>query len=44
MSDTLVDGKIEKAAIYLSEYSSLSFDINRVPVPAPVPPPIECVN
>lgn len=38
---TLGDGKTEKLFIILSGYSSLIFEIKRVPKPDPVPPPKE---
>ena len=43
MSDTLGDGTTEKVSMILSGYSSLTFEIKRVPIPEPVPPPKECV-
>merc|ERR1712093_138987 len=43
VSDTLGDGNTENVAIILSGYSSLIFEINKVPIPDPVPPPNECV-
>jgi len=41
VSETLGDGKIENVAMILSGYSSLIFEIKRVPIPDPVPPPME---
>jgi len=41
VSDTFGDGTIEKVSIILSGYSSLIFEIKRVPIPEPVPPPKE---
>merc|ERR1719424_2427376 len=43
VSDTFGDGTIEKVIITRSGYSSRIFEINKVPMPAPVPPPSECV-
>ncbi|KAK2996089.1 hypothetical protein RJ640_025992 [Escallonia rubra] len=39
MSETLGDGNTEKVSIIRSGYSSLIFEIKRVPIPEPVPPP-----
>jgi len=44
VSETLGEGITEKVIIYLSGYSSLIFEIRRVPIPDPVPPPRECVT
>jgi hypothetical protein len=41
VSDTFGDGKTEKVNIILSGYSSLIFEMSRVPIPEPVPPPRE---
>jgi len=41
VSETFGDGTIEKVSIILSGYSSLTFEINKVPIPDPVPPPNE---
>ncbi|PKI41205.1 hypothetical protein CRG98_038421 [Punica granatum] len=41
VSETLGDGNTEKVSIILSGYSSLIFEIKRVPIPEPVPPPSE---
>lgn len=41
VSDTLGDGKTENVSIILSGYSSLIFEMSRVPIPDPVPPPSE---
>lgn len=41
VSDTFGDGTTEKVSIILSGYSSLTFEIKRVPIPDPVPPPNE---
>jgi len=43
VSETFGDGTIEKVSIILSGYSSLTFEINKVPIPDPVPPPNEWV-
>ena len=43
VSDTLGLGTTEYVHIILSGYSSLIFEIRSVPIPAPVPPPRECV-
>merc|ERR1719473_1870291 len=43
VSDTFGDGTIEKVIITRSGYSSRILEIKRVPIPAPVPPPKECV-
>jgi len=40
---TLGEGMTEKVHIIRSGYSSLIFEINSVPIPAPVPPPREWV-
>nr|GMC50308.1 hypothetical protein Iba_chr01bCG15780 [Ipomoea batatas] len=39
VSETLGEGKTENVSIILSGYSSLIFEIKRVPMPDPVPPP-----
>merc|ERR1712023_595707 len=44
VSDTLGDGTTEKVSITRSGYSSRIFEIRRVPMPAPVPPPREWVS
>jgi len=44
VSDTFGDGMTEKVAMILSGYSSLIFEIRRVPIPDPVPPPREWVT
>jgi hypothetical protein len=44
VSETFGEGITEKVTIYLSGYSSLIFEIKRVPIPDPVPPPRECVT
>jgi hypothetical protein len=41
VSDTLGLGTTEYVHIILSGYSSRIFEIKRVPIPAPVPPPSE---
>lgn len=41
---TLGDGTTENEAIILSGYSSRIFDMSKVPIPEPVPPPRECVS
>ena len=41
VSDTLGDGKTENVSIIRSGYSSLILEINKVPIPEPVPPPRE---
>jgi len=43
VSDTFGDGKTENVYIILSGYSYLILEINKVPIPDPVPPPNECV-
>jgi hypothetical protein len=43
VSDTLGDGTTEKVSIILSGYSSRTFEISKVPIPEPVPPPNEWV-
>lgn len=43
VSETFGDGTIEKVSMILSGYSSLTFEINKVPIPDPVPPPNEWV-
>lgn len=43
MSETFGLGTTEYVHIIRSGYSSLIFEINRVPIPAPVPPPNEWV-
>ena len=43
VSDTLGEGTTEKVSIILSGYSSLTLEINKVPIPDPVPPPKEWV-
>jgi hypothetical protein len=44
VSETFGEGITEKVTIYLSGYSSLIFEISKVPIPDPVPPPRECVT
>ena len=44
MSDTFGDGTTLNVFMILSGYSSLIFEIRRVPIPEPVPPPKECVS
>lgn len=41
VSDTFGEGKTENVSIILSGYSSLTLEINKVPIPDPVPPPKE---
>ena len=41
---TLGDGITLNVFIILSGYSSLIFDMSKVPIPDPVPPPRECAN
>jgi len=41
VSETFGDGTMEKVSMILSGYSSLTFEINKVPIPDPVPPPKE---
>ena len=41
VSETLGDGNTEKVSIILSGYSSLIFEMSKVPIPEPVPPPSE---
>ena len=43
VSETLGDGTTEYVAIILSGYSSRILEINKVPIPEPVPPPREWV-
>merc|ERR1719377_243685 len=43
VSDTFGDGTIENVNITRSGYSSRILEIRSVPIPAPVPPPRECV-
>lgn len=43
VSETFGDGTTENVAIIRSGYSSRILLIKRVPIPAPVPPPRECV-
>ena len=43
VSDTLGLGTTEYVAIIRSGYSSRILEMRRVPIPAPVPPPNECV-
>merc|ERR1719181_1262487 len=43
VSDTFGDGTIENVSITRSGYSSRILEIRSVPMPAPVPPPRECV-
>ena len=43
VSDTFGDGHTEYVDITRSGYSSRIFEMRRVPMPAPVPPPSECV-
>merc|ERR1719174_2679357 len=44
VSDTFGDGTMENVSITRSGYSSRIFEISRVPIPAPVPPPREWLN
>ncbi|PAV88954.1 hypothetical protein WR25_22764 [Diploscapter pachys] len=44
VSDTLGEGTTENDAMMRSGYSSRIFEISRVPIPDPVPPPREWVN
>merc|ERR1719506_2030780 len=39
VSDTFGDGKTENVVITRSGYSSRIFEMSRVPIPEPVPPP-----
>merc|ERR1719333_1575858 len=41
VSETLGDGITEKVSMMRSGYSSRIFEISRVPIPEPVPPPSE---
>ena len=41
VSETFGDGTTEKVSMILSGYYSLIFEIRRVPIPDPVPPPNE---
>jgi len=41
VSETLGEGTTEKVYMILSGYYSLTFEIKRVPIPDPVPPPKE---
>lgn len=43
MSETFGDGTTEKVSMILSGYYSLIFEMRRVPIPDPVPPPNEWV-
>jgi len=43
VSETFGDGTTEKVSMILSGYSSLTLEINKVPMPEPVPPPNEWV-
>merc|ERR1719407_403332 len=43
VSDTFGDGTMLKVSITRSGYSSRILEISKVPIPAPVPPPSECV-
>lgn len=43
VSETFGDGTTEKVSMILSGYSSLTFEISKVPIPDPVPPPKEWV-
>merc|ERR1712139_56375 len=43
VSDTFGDGTMEKVIITRSGYSSRILLMSKVPIPAPVPPPSECV-
>ena len=43
VSDTFGDGITLKVAIMRSGYSSRILEMRSVPIPAPVPPPSECV-
>lgn len=42
--NTFGDGTTENELIILSGYSSRIFEINKVPMPDPVPPPSEWVS
>lgn len=44
VSDTLGDGTTLNVVMILSGYSSRIFEISKVPIPEPVPPPSEWVN
>ena len=44
VSETLGEGTTEKVFMILSGYSSRIFEMSRVPMPEPVPPPSEWVN
>jgi hypothetical protein len=41
VSETFGEGKTEKVNIILSGYSSRIFEMSKVPIPEPVPPPNE---
>lgn len=41
---TFGDGTTEYVFMILSGYSSLIFEMSKVPIPDPVPPPNECVS
>ena len=41
VSETLGEGTTENVSMILSGYSSLTLEINKVPIPDPVPPPNE---
>jgi hypothetical protein len=43
VSETFGEGTTEKVSMILSGYSSLTLEINKVPIPDPVPPPKEWV-
>ena len=44
MSETFGEGTTEKVFIILSGYSSRIFEMSKVPIPLPVPPPKEWVS
>lgn len=44
VSDTLGEGTTLNVVMIRSGYSSRIFEISKVPMPDPVPPPRECVN
>merc|ERR1719247_813824 len=44
VSLTLGDGTMENVSMTRSGYSSRILEMRRVPIPAPVPPPRECVS
>merc|ERR1711959_260725 len=43
VSDTFGDGTMENVSMTRSGYSSRILEMSNVPMPAPVPPPSECV-